>query len=553
MLHTLSISNIVLIEQLTIQFAPGLTVLTGETGAGKSILLDSLGLALGARADFGLIRHGKDHAVVSASFELDGNHPVWAVLEESGIIVEDALILRRRLKNDGKSTATINDVPVSVALLRQVGDILVEIQGQFEGRGLLDNSSHQALLDRAGGHDAMLQQTTEGWNHWKKAEKALSTAREELAKAKADEDWLRDAVDALDRLAPQAAEDKDIENQRSLLANVGKIAEGLSLAEDAISGELGAQTSLGRALTTIERVAPLAGGTLDAALGALIRADAELSEASGNIRNAAHNLEADPAKLQDLDDRLHDLRQQARKHGCSMADLPHIHKSLADKLAALEDSSGAIGHLVETARQWRDYFINAGNQLHQSRLQAASTLDAAVRAELPPLKLDGAEFKTAVTSLDEAQWGSRGLTSVRFEVSTNKGVAAGPIDKIASGGELARFLLALKLCLEDNTHQRTLIFDEVDSGVGGAVATAVGNRLAQLGSRTQTLVITHSPQVAARGDHHLQISKTAHDDTVISAIRQLDDSERTEEIARMLAGETITDEARAAASALRGA
>jgi DNA repair protein RecN (Recombination protein N) len=553
MLYSLTVSNIVLIEQLTVQFAPGLTVLTGETGAGKSILLDSLGLALGARADFGLIRQGCDQAIVSATFHVEETHPVWSLLDDIGVTPEDNLILRRRLKSDGKSSASINDVPVSVSLLRQAGDMLVEIQGQFEGRGLLDSSTHQMLLDRAGGHNALLAETREAWQEWTAARTAVTTARDALAKAKADEEWLHDAVESLDRLAPQAGEEDTIESQRSLLANVGKIAEGLSLAAEAISGEMSAQTSLGRALAVIERVAPLAGDRLDGALEALIRADAELAEASSSISAAGYHLEADPQALQDLDDRLHEIRQQARKHGCTPADLPDVHRALAERLASIEDSAGAIGHLVEAERKWQDHYTELAGKLHACRKQAAAALDTAVMTELPPLKLDGACFKTAIAELDAAQWGPNGISSIRFEVATNKGMPAGPIDRIASGGELARFLLALKLCLEDTRGGRTLIFDEVDSGVGGAVAAAVGERLGRLGARMQTLVITHSPQVAARGDHHLQIAKTATDDSVISATRPLDATQRTEEIARMLAGKTVTDEARAAAAALLGA
>ena len=550
MLQSLTVSNIVLIEQLTLQFAPGLTVLTGETGAGKSILLDALGLALGSRANFGLIRQGHDQAHVSANFALPENHPAWQLVKEAGIMQEDEIILRRRLKSDGKSSASINDIAVSVGLLRQVGDLLVEIQGQFEGRGLLDISTHLTLLDRAAGHHDLLAKTKEGWQQWDIARKALEAARDALVKAKAEEDWLRDAVDALDRLAPEIGEEGSLVAQRTLLANVSKIGESLSLAEDAVFGELGAQALLGRALAALEKVAPLAGGKLDQALDALGRADAELSEANSAIQSAGHALEDDPNLLQQLDDRLHELRQQARKHDCGLDDLPAINQTLASRLAAIEDSSGMLGKLGETAQKWQDYYLDMSSQLAASRKKAAINLDQAVLAELPPLKLDGAQFTTAITPLDDTQWGPRGTTAARFEASTNEGMNAGPIDRIASGGELARFLLALKVCLEESSHPRSLIFDEVDSGVGGAVAAAVGDRLSRLGASTQTLVITHSPQVAARASQHLRIAKTATDSGVVSATRALSNDERTEEIARMLAGETVTAEARAAAAAL---
>jgi DNA repair protein RecN (Recombination protein N) len=550
MLKSLTVSNIVLIEQLTLQFAPGLTVLTGETGAGKSILLDALGLALGSRADFGLIRQGHDQAHVSAKFTLPTNHPAWQLVEEAGIIQEDEMILRRRLKSDGKSSASINDIAVSVGLLRQVGDLLVEIQGQFEGRGLLDISTHMTLLDRAAGHHDLLAKTKDGWEQLDIARKALEAARDELVKAKAEEEWLCDAVDALDRLVPKIGEEESLVAQRTLLANVSKIGESLSLAEEAVFGEVGAQAGLGRALAVLEKVAPLAGGELDQALDALARADAELSEANSAIQSAGHALEADPNLLQQLDDRLHELRQQARKHNCGLDDLPAIHQVLASRLAAIDDSSSVLGKLGETAQKWQEYYLDTSSQLDASRKKAAINLDQALLAELPPLKLDGARFTTAITPLDDTQWGPRGTTAVCFEASTNEGMNAGPIDRIASGGELARFLLALKVCLEESSHPRSLIFDEVDSGVGGAVAAAVGDRLARLGANTQTLVITHSPQVAARANQHLRIAKTATDSGVVSATRALSDDERTEEIARMLAGETITVEARAAAVAL---
>jgi len=552
MLASLSVSNIVLIEQLTLDFEPGLTVLTGETGAGKSILLDALGLALGSRADFGLIRQGSEQAQVSAIFNINRTSPIWALVEDAGISSEDQLILRRRLKSDGKSTASINDVPVSVGLLRQVGDMLVEIQGQFEGRGLLDTSTHIALLDRAAGHQQRLTELKQSWQSWAEARAALVQARQALSDAKAEEDWLRDAVEVLDQLAPQTGEEDSLLTERTRLANVSKIGERIAQAEDALFGDTGAQNALGAAINAIEKAAELAGGPLDETLAALQRAEAEFAEASSLINAASDSLEANPLQLEQLDDRLHALRQQARKHHCDIDDLPQIHQTLAARLAGIEDQSGQIGALQDAATQWQDRYQTLAATIDAGRRDAAQKLDAAVAAELPPLKLDGAIFKTVVTQLDEQKWGPNGTSTVRFEASTNKGMAPGPIDKIASGGELARFLLALKVVLESSNDPRSLIFDEVDSGVGGAVAAAVGERLARLGQAVQTLVITHSPQVAAKGAHHLRIYKTASDDTVISGTEILNAAQRTEEIARMLAGETITAEARAAATALLG-
>ena len=552
MLASLSISNIVLIEQLTLDFEPGLTVLTGETGAGKSILLDALGLALGSRADFGLIRQGNQQAHVSAIFNLCRTSPIWGLLDEAGIVLEDQLILRRRLKSDGKSSASINDVPVSVGLLRRVGDMLVEIQGQFEGRGLLDTSTHLALLDQAAGNQQRVSELRQSWHRWADARAGLEQARQALHNAKAEEDWLRDAVAALDQLAPQTGEEDTLTTERTRLANVSKIGEGIAQAEDALFGDAGAQNALGTAINAIEKVAELAGGPLDETLTALQRAEAEIAEASSLIHGASNSLEANPQQLEQLDDRLHALRQQARKHNCDIDNLLQTHQKLAARLAGIEDQSGQIAALQDAAAQWQDRYQTLAAAIDEGRRDAAKTLDVAAAAELSPLKLDGASFQTVISQLDESQWGPNGTSTVRFEASTNKGMAPGPIDKIASGGELARFLLAIKVVLELSNGPSCLIFDEVDSGVGGAVAAAVGERLARLGQAVQTLVITHSPQVAAKGAHHLRIYKTAADDTMISGTETLSPAQRIEEIARMLAGEIITAEARAAATALLG-
>ena len=460
------------------------------------------------------------------------------------------LILRRRLKADGKSSASINDVPVSAALLRDIGDMLVEIQGQFEGRGLLDVATHITLLDRAAAHEDVLEKLATGWDSWLQAQRNLAQAKRDLEKARAEEEWLRDAVEQLDLLAPVAGEEDTLSAERERLANVGRIGESLAAADSAAFGDSGAQTMIGRARAALEKAAPLSGGLLDDALAALERTDAELAEASAAISSAGHALESDPARLQTVDDRLHELRQQARKHDCSTDELAAIHARLAASLAGIEDSAGALAGLADNERQWRDYYRQVADRVAANRARAAASLDATVGTELPPLKLDGATFTTRITDLPPEQFGPLGTQQVRFEASTNRGMKAGPIDKIASGGELARFLLALKVALEGDAAGRTLIFDEVDSGVGGAVAAAVGDRLSRLGQSTQTLVVTHSPQVAAKGSYHMKIAKTATDEGVISGTEPLDRDARTEEIARMLAGEQITAEARAAALAL---
>ena len=555
MLSHLSVKNIVLIESLQLDFQAGLTVLTGETGAGKSILLDSLGLALGARADFGLLRKGADRASVTATFEVSADHPVWPLLEDSGIEQADELIIRRQLRQDGKSPASINDEPVSVNLLRQCGDMLVEIQGQFEGRGLLDARNHLGLLDRACQHDDSLAKLKDAYRGWQKAKTAFLEAEAEAQKAKDEEDWLRDAVEQLDLLAPQAGEDIALSEERALLTNLEKIAEALTIADDALRTEAGAEAAVSRALSAIERVSEASAGRLDNALDALSRTMAELSEANAALGQVASNLEADPARLLQIDDRLHEIRTQARKHNVTSDELPEIHERLALRLAAIDDSSGHLTSLKAKEREWQDYYQKLATIVSERRRAVAAKLDGAVMAELPPLKLEAARFATLCKTLSDEQqdnWSSLGWDIVRFEAAANPGQDLAPIEKAASGGELARFLLALKVVLARTEAPKTLIFDEVDSGVGRAVAAAVGERLARLGQGAQTLVITHSPQVAAKGTHHYKIAKSTHDETVISHTDKLTEHERAEEIARMLAGAHITPEARAAAVTLLG-
>ena len=550
MLSHLAVRNIVLIEELTLDFATGLTVLTGETGAGKSILLDALGLALGARANFDLIRTGADRASVSARFDVSDDHPVWPVLIEAGLAQSDDLILKRQLRSDGKSPASINDEPVSVALLRQCGDLLIEIQGQFEGRGLLDPANHIELLDRACDHPESLATLSEQWQSWRSAKDELQNTREALEAARLEEDWLRDAVAQLDQLAPEMGEEDNLVSERVLHANAGKIAEALQLSHAVIADEDGVQSAIGKALATLERVSEHAAGQLDPALAALGSALSELSEAEAEMQSAVDRLDGDPGRLEAIDERLHALRTQARKLSVSVDDLPEQHETLARRLAAMDDQSGHLAILAEAEQEAARAYQKTAGEISERRQMMASQLDSLVMSELPPLKLETARFITEIERLDEPRWNSAGWDRVRFAASTNPGQSAGPIDRVASGGELARFLLALKVVVAASEPTRTLIFDEVDSGVGGAVADAVGERLSRLGDVTQNLVITHSPQVAARGQQHLKIAKSQQDETVISATRELFAHERVEEVARMLAGAEITEEARAAARAL---
>ncbi|MGC6412700.1 MAG: DNA repair protein RecN [Candidatus Puniceispirillaceae bacterium] len=547
MLAHLRIRNIVLIDALALDFDDGLMVLTGETGAGKSILLDALGLALGSRADFNLIRQGTERAEVSAAFEVASDHPVWDVLDQAGLPQADELILRRQLRGDGRSLAFINDAPVSVGTLREAGDMLVEIQGQFEGRGLLDSAAHITLLDRAAGQSAEAQKMAHLWQIWQETSRKLQEMRDHLSKAQMEEDWLRDAVMQLDNLAPMPGEEESLVNERALHANAGRIAEALQEALALISDEAGLEALNSRALNTLEKIADLAGETISPALEALVRTSTELSEARAIIQSAGEQLDGDPMRLQAIDERLYELRAQARKHQCTTDALTAMHQRMSEQLAAMDNSTDILAELASTAETARQDYLQLAEAISTKRHAVASQLDSQVMAELPPLKLENAVFTTAIQRLDESRWGPQGMEKVRFEASTNPGQATGPIDRIASGGELARFLLALKVALAASENTKTLIFDEVDSGVGGAVAAAVGSRLGKLGTAMQTLVITHSPQVAARGNAHLKIAKSVMDDKVVSVTRPLTEHERTDEIARMLSGEIITPEARAAA------
>ena len=552
MLSRLSIRNVVLIEALNIEFQSGLTVLTGETGAGKSILLDALGLALGSRADFGLIRNEADRASVTAEFEIEADHPVWDVLSEIGIDRADSLILRRQLRSDGKSPAHINDEAVSVNLLRQIGDMLVEIQGQFEGRGLLDPTTYLPLIDRAAGHQDALSTTARLWAELKAARAELEQMTDRLARAREEEDWLRDAVEQLDMLAPASGEEDQLAAERQRHMHSTRIAEALQQAHVMLSDEDGISHMAGRAQAILERQAEVAAGALDPAIEALDRAVSELTEAESLLTEIGEQLDGDPNRLAEIDERLHQIRTQARKHKIEADELPALHETFIAQLAEMDDQSGALARLRQAEQDCLTAFKAQAEHLSAQRRQVAERLDQAVMAELPPLKLEAAAFQTDIQTLTDDRWSATGWDRVSFQARTNPGMPAGPIDKIASGGELARFLLALKVVLSENEPPKTLIFDEVDSGVGGAVAAAVGARLARLGQKMQTLVITHSPQVAGNGNQHLKIAKYQTGDQVISSTASLSQVERREEIARMLSGDQITEAARSAAAQLLG-
>ncbi|MHA1113521.1 MAG: DNA repair protein RecN [Alphaproteobacteria bacterium] len=553
MLAGLSIRDVVLIDRLDVAFAPGLCVLTGETGAGKSILLDALGLALGARAEARLVRQGAAQGTVTAHFDLGQNHPVEEILRAHGIAPEDSLLLRRVLGADGRSRAFVNDQPVSIGFLRDLGEALVEIEGQYDNRGLLDPGTHRAALDAFGGLAAAAAGTRAAWQRWRQAEDMLETARGDRARATRDADFLRHAVAELDELAPEAGEAAALGESRALLRNGTRIAEALDAAGTALAGENGAEAALHRAGREIERIAELAGGRLAPVAEALARAGLEAMEANAGIEALTSDLNAEPGRLETVEARLFDLRDAARKHDVEADALPALVEDFRARLDAVDEGDAALTRLTQEAAAARAGFEEAARLLSKKRAKAAKRLDRAIAGELPPLKLDKAAFATRIEELAPDQWSAHGMDRVAFQVATNPGAAPGPLARIASGGELARFTLALKVVLREASAVPTLVFDELDSGIGGATADAVGERLAHLAEEVQLLVVTHSPQVAARGDRHWRIVKDAAkagDSLPRTRVQPLDGDARREEIARMLAGRTITAEARAAAARL---
>lgn len=550
MLRNLSIRNVVLIERLDLEFQGGLGVLTGETGSGKSILLDALGLATGARADTDLIRQGADQSAVTAEFELEDGTQFEALLEDAGIEIGSSLVLRRVVSIDGRSRAFVNDQPVSVTFLRQVGEKLVEVHGQLETHGLLDPSTHGRFVDAYGQLTGQLKSVAAAFEAWNEARGKLETAIKELETARQDEEFLRHAVTELNTLSPQPGEDEQLAQQRALMMHGEQLIQATRDAFDALNQGDGAETALRKAVQLIEQVADKSGGRLDPPLAALERALVELNDGVAELERASGEMNVDPAELERVEERLFTLRALARKHNIGIDDLAALQQEFEQRLADLSDGTGNIERLRGEVDQTRSAYLARTSKLTKARRKAALAIDKAVGVELPPLKLEAARFQTKIEELPEDEWGRHGCDRIIFEVQTNPNTAQGPIHKIASGGELARLMLALKVVLADSDSVPTIVFDEVDAGIGGAAAAAVGERLSRLSQELQILVVTHSPQVAARGDCHWQITKTGDDKNNVTKVSPLDSLDRTEEIARMLAGASITDEARAAADQL---
>ena len=542
-LTRLSIRDVVLIEAVDLDFGDGLCVLTGETGAGKSILLDALGLALGMRADSGLVRAGQAQASVAASFEL-ASPP--ATLAENGIATEpgEPLIVRRIVKADGGSRAFINDQPVSAGLLREIAGSLIEIHGQHDDRGLVNAGGHRALVDSFAG--ASGETVARAWHGWQACAARLASAREAVAHAEADREWLEHAIDELSRFAAEPGEEEALAGERADLQKGARIGADLDQLREPFAGSEGALALLRTAARRLDRIAP-EHPLLGEALAALDRAVIEAAEAEERIERAAEALRHDPERLETVETRLFELRALARKHRVEAEGLPALLAELRERHAMIAAGSDGLVALERETVAAESAYRDVAKRLSEQRAEAARRLDHAVAAELAPLKLDAARFRTVVAALPEAQWGPSGCDRVEFEIATNPGAPFGPLAKIASGGELSRFILALKVALAGETGAATMIFDEIDRGVGGAVASAIGERLARLSETAQVLVVTHSPQVAARGNHHLLIAKS-HDGMVTrTGVMILNEAARREEIARMLSGAQVTDEARAQA------
>ena len=558
MLSNLIIRDVVLIDQLDLEFKSGLGVLTGETGAGKSILLDSLGLATGARAEARLVRHGCEQASVTAVFDLSDGHEVLDVLAEQEIVLDgEPLILRRTLGADGRSRAFVNDQPVSIGLLKSIGETLVEVHGQFDNQRLLKPDAHLGLLDAFAGHDGLVATARQAFADWRRAREEREQAEADAEAARRDEEYIRHAVEELNALAPEAGEEEALAQQRTMMMMGEQLVEALSEATEQSAGHNGAETKLQNAVRALERVAEKADGRLDAAIAAFDRALDGLADGVAEINRLSNDLDLDPSRLEEVEERLFALRALARKHNVPVDQLAALAERMNRQLASIEDGSAVLARLKAAEAKARNAFETAAKALSASRQAAAGELDAKVAAELTGLHLDRARFVTEVAALDEDDWRTTGMDRVQFLVATNPGTPPGPLNKIASGGEMARFMLALKVVLAEADPVSTLVFDEVDAGVGGAVAEAVGERLGRLGAGGQVLVVTHSPQVAARGRHHWRVSKSATANDTLEArvwttVEPLDAAQRKEEIARMLAGRQVTDEARAAADSLLG-
>ena len=551
MLAALSIRDIVLIDTLDVAFKPGMTVLTGETGAGKSILLDALSLALGGRGDGALVRHLTEQGQVTAVFDLAPGHPAWAIVRDNGLPVNGEMILRRSQGRDGRSRAYVNDQPVSVSLLKEIGASLVEVHSQHDDRALIDSAAHRRLVDAFGGLEDEAAAVASHFTALRRAEADVEEQRQRIAAERADADYLRATLEELTNLAAKAGEETELSDRRHRIMRAEKISEDLAHALETVGGSASPVPVLASLARRLERRRDIAADLVDPAIEALDRAINALDEAGTALEYARAEAAFDPKDLEATEQRLFALRGAARKFDAPVDLLSDLGQRIADDLAALETGEAKVGELVEAARRAKQVYAEMAAMLSARRRQTAADLEAAVASELPALKLERAQFTVAIQT-DAEQPTDVGIDQIAFIVQTNPGSRPGPLSKVASGGELSRFLLAIKVALADRGSAPTLIFDEIDTAVGGAVSDAIGVRLSRLADRVQVLAVTHAPQVAARAATHWSVAKKRHrsENRMVTSVNQLDEERRREEIARMLAGRTVTDEARAAADRL---
>lgn len=553
MLQSLSIRNVVLIDKLDLDFKSGLSVLTGETGAGKSILLDSLGLVLGNRAETCLIRQGEEKLTVTAQFIVkDNNSPLFAMFKEYDLEADNELVIKRSLDVNGKGKVFVNDQPITAKLLKEIGKYLVEIHGQFDNQGLLNPANHRDVLDSYGDYSELLATVKTKFQTYKKAKTDRINAENNIEKAKIDEENLRHWVDELDKLKPFVGEEEELGQKRLEMMNSEKIIESLSYAYGALTQGADIQSALRQAQSAIDKANRVVDGKYDEIVATLDRALIEASDAISRIEEASSYVTLNQNELENIENRLFALKSVARKHQVTIAELPEVLEDFRNKLSCIELGEEGITKLRQFEEQCKLEYLKTANELSSKRKATALVLDSKVMAELPPLKMEKARFVTMIDKLDEASFNETGFDDVYFTVATNPNSPQGPINKIASGGELARFMLALKVNLAQSSNVTSMIFDEVDAGVGGATAQAVGERLARLAKDVQVLVVTHSPQVAAKGNNHFKVEKSTQNNITTTNVRALVLEEKHEEIARMLAGEVITNEARAAAKVLIG-
>ena len=555
MLVQLSIRDIVLIERLDLAFETGLSVLTGETGAGKSILLDSLSLALGGRGDGSLVRHGEDKGQVTAVFDVDNSHPARTLLKGNGVDDDGDLIFRRVQSADGRTRAYINDQPVSVQLMRQIGQVLVEIHGQHDDRALIDTNAHRMLLDAFAGLTDEAVDLGESYRRWRDAERSFKTHKAKVEAAAREADYLRASVEELETLSPLDGEEDDLADRRSAMQKSERIAGDIAEASEFLNGNASPVPHIASLMRRLERKSHEAPGLLEETVQLLGAALDTLSAAQMEVEAALRRTEFDPRELERVEERLFALRAAGRKYSVAVVDLPAMAEKMVADLADLDAGEERLGQLEAAVHETRAHYDHLAQQLSAKRRNAAQSLADAVMQELPALKLERARFMVEVAT-DPENATADGIDTVEFHVQTNPGTRPGPIMKVASGGELSRFLLALKVALADRGSAPTLVFDEIDTGVGGAVADAIGQRLKRLSAKVQVLSVTHAPQVAARASTHFLISKGPTGDAgdkIATRVAIMEPEHRREEIARMLAGASVTDEARAAAAKLLAA